>query len=159
MNIIEILATVFFSSFRFAMTFPLVILQFESTIAETLIWTNAGGLAGIMFFAYLSEMLIAWWKRNFKPKGKKDREKSREKKTFTKRNRRIVRIKQRYGLPGIALITPFLLSIPLGVFLVIRYYRSNRYKYLYLLASNILWSLAYTWFYMFADGLLFTKAS
>ena len=58
---------------------------------------------------------------------------------------------------GIALITPFLLSIPVGVFLVVRYYRTSKTKFLYLIAANLLWSVIYTGFYMFWDGLLLKK--
>ena len=76
------------------------------------------------------------------------------KKTFTRRNRRIVRIKQKYGLTGIALITPLLLSIPVGVFLVVRYYHSSKSKFLYLIAANLIWSIIYTGFYMFWEELL-----
>ena len=70
----------------------------------------------------------------------------------------MVRIKQKYGLIGIALTTPFLLSIPVGVFLVVRYYRASRVKFLYLIASNVLWSVIYTGFYMFWDELLLNRA-
>ena len=76
------------------------------------------------------------------------------KKIFTRRNRRIVLIKQKYGLVGIALITPFLLSIPVGVFLVVRYYRTSNTKFLYLIGANLLWSVIYTGFYMFWEDLL-----
>jgi len=70
----------------------------------------------------------------------------------------MVRIKNQYGLIGIALTTPLLLSIPVGVFLVVRYYRASRVKFLYLIASNVIWSLIYTAFYIFWEGMLFKKA-
>ena len=152
---VQILLTVFFSSFKFAATFPLVIIQFEFSFLETVFWTNVGGIAGIYFFAYLSEKLIAWWKRTFRRSNRKIlQDEQQVKKTFTRRNRRIVKTKIKYGLIGIAVITPFLLSIPVGVFLVVRYYRSSRYKFLYLIAANVVWSLIYTGFYMFWDELL-----
>ena len=155
----QILLTILFSSFKFAATFPLVILQFDFSFMETILWTNVGGIAGIYFFAYLSGKLIAWWKRTFK-RSPRDSAKKEEhtKRIFTKRNRRIVRIKQKYGLIGIAFTTPLLLSIPVGVFLVVRYYRSSRSKFIYLIASNVLWSVIYTAFYMFWDILLFKKS-
>ena len=156
---IQILLTIFFSSFKFAATFPLVIVKFEFSFAETLLWTNVGGIIGIYFFAYLSESLLDWWKRTFgRSRGDPLEEKPKVKKTFTKRKRRMVRIKQKYGLIGIALTTPFLLSIPVGVFLVVRYYRASRVKFLYLIASNVLWSVIYTGFYMFWDELLLNRA-
>ena len=157
--LVHILLTILLSSFKFAATFPLVIVQFNFSFLETILWTNVGGIAGIYFFAFLSGKLIAWWNRTFRRPRRNALEKEEQtKKIFTKRNRRIVRIKRQYGLIGIAVATPFLLSIPLGVFLVVRYYHSSRTKFLYLIASNVAWSAIYTAFYMFWDGLLFKKA-
>ena len=155
----QILLTILFSSFKFAATFPLVIVKFEFSFAETILWTNVGGIAGIYFFAFLSGKLLAWWKRTFgKSRHNILEDEQQVKKVFTRRNRRIVRIKQKYGLIGIALSTPFLLSIPVGVFLVVRYYRSSRIKFLYLIVSNLIWSVIYTGFYMFWDELLLNRA-
>jgi len=125
---------------------------------EIILWTNIGGMAGIYFFAYLSEKLLAWWKQKFKSRRERLIEKQEKKKIFTRRNRRIVKIKQKYGLIGIAFTTPLLLSIPVGVFLVVRYYHSSRTKYIYLIGSNILWSVIYTGFYMFWRNLLIKGA-
>jgi len=139
------------------MTFPLVILQFKFSFVETILWTNIGGIIGICFFAFLSDKVIVWWNRTFRKKRMELRSQWEKKKIFTKKNRRIVRIKQRYGLFGITLSTPFLLSIPVGTFLVIRYYRSSRVKFAYLIGANLIWSVIYTLFYIFWDGLLFTQ--
>ena len=152
----QVLLTIISSSVKFAMTFPLAVLQFRLSFLETILWTNVGGIVGIYFFAFLSEKLIAWWNRTFR-KGRAAKSPG-VKKIFTKKNRRIVRIKQQYGLPGIALTTPLLLSIPLGTFLAVRYYRSSKVKFTWLIASNILWSVIYTAFYMFWADLLFTQA-
>lgn len=139
------------------MTFPLVIIQFQFSFVETILWTNVGGIIGIYFFAFLSDKVIVWWNRTFRKKRKALNSQGKEKKIFTKKNRRIVRIKQRYGLIGIALSTPFLLSIPVGTFLVIRYYRSSRAKFAYLIGANLIWSVIYTLFYTFWEGLLFKQ--
>jgi hypothetical protein len=140
------------------MTFPLVVMQFNFNFIETILWTNVGGIIGIYFFAFLSDKLILWWNRTFRKSRKKSsRDTNSEKKTFTKKNRRIILIKQKYGLIGIAVTTPFLLSIPVGTFLVVRYYRSAKFRFLYLIASNLLWSVIYTAFYLFWDGLFFKK--
>jgi len=156
--LVQILLTILFSSFKFAATFPLAVARFDFSFLETVLWTNVGGIAGIYFFAYLSEKLIAWWKWLFRSSRRKRLEEKKEKKKiFTRRNRRIVKIKQKYGLIGIAFITPLLLSIPVGVFLVVRYYHSSKTKYIYLIGSNILWSVIYTGFYMFWMDLLFER--
>jgi len=138
------------------MTFPVAILQFEFTFFETILWTNVGGVLGIYFFAFVSGKLIAWWNRTFKTRPLEPESTSASgKKTFTRRNRRIVRIKQQYGLIGIALSTPIILSIPLGTFLVVRYYRTNSSKFPYLIVSNVIWSIIYAGFYLFWDKLFF----
>ena len=156
---VPIILTILFSSFKFAATFPLVIIQYEFSFLETILWTNVGGILGVYFFVFLSEKLLAWWKRMFRRSNRKILEDEQQvKKIFTRRNRRIVRIKQKYGLIGIALITPFLLSIPVGVFLVVRYYRSSKLKFLYLIAANLIWSVIYTGFYMFWEELLLKRA-
>jgi hypothetical protein len=103
--------------------------------------------------------LIDWWNRTFRyPRQNATKKNKMTKKIFTQRTRRIVRIKQKYGLIGIAVSTPLLLSIPVGVFLVVRYYRSSRSKFLYLIASNMAWSAIYTSFYMLWDDVIFQKA-
>ena len=140
------------------MTFPLVIIQFKFSFIETILWTNIGGILGIYFFAFLSDKVIIWWNRTFRKKRQAVKSRRKEQKVFTRKNRRIVRIKQRYGLIGIALSTPFLLSIPVGTFLVIRYYRSSRVKFAYLIGANLIWSVIYTLFYTFCEGVLFKQA-
>jgi hypothetical protein len=157
--LLEIILTILFSSFKFAATFPLVVLQFKFSFLETILWTNVGGIAGVYFFAFLSEKLLVWWKRFFRRSiRKKPNDPLQVKKIFTKRNRTIVRIKQRYGLIGIAFTTPLLLSIPVGVFLVVRYYHSSKTKFLYLIGSNLVWSVIYTGFFMFWEDLLFNRS-
>ena len=150
----EILLTILSSSVKFAMTFPLVIMQFGFSFLETVLWTNVGGLLGIYFFAYISDWLIRWWRHTFR----KNKPRKKEKKVFSGKTRRMVRIKQNYGLPGIAFTTPLLLSIPVGTFLAVRYYRTSKWKLPLLIASNLLWSVLYTLFYMFWKDLLFKGA-
>ncbi len=139
------------------MTFPLAIMEFKFSFFETILWMNVGGVIGIFFFAYLSESLINWINGLINKRNKKRGivKKTKKYKTFTRRNRRIVRIKQKYGLIGIALTTPLLFSIPIGVFLAVRYYPRSKLKYYYLIGSNVVWSFIYTSFYMFWNDLLF----
>jgi hypothetical protein len=41
---------------------------------------------------------------------------------------------------------------------VVRYYHTTRTRFLYLIASNVAWSVIYTAFYLFWDGFIFKKA-
>jgi hypothetical protein len=65
----------------------------------------------------------------------------RQKKIFSFKSRAMVKIRRKYGLAGIVILTPVLLSIPLGAFLAARYYGSSRFLVLYLVASVAGWSL------------------
>jgi len=151
----NILITILLSTVKFGMTFPLAIMEFRFSFFETILWINIGGIAGIYFFAYLSEGLIAWLRRKFRKKKAKKSKPNR--KIFSKKNRRIIRIKQRFGLLGIAASTPILLSIPIGVFLVVRYYPRVKTRFIYLIAGNLIWSFIYTSFYMFWNDLIFSN--
>jgi len=154
--VLEILVTVLLGTVKFGMTFPLAIIEFHFGFFETIFWLNLGGAIGIFFFAYLSEYLNKQWNRWMRNRRRKKRktEPDGRKAIFTRRNRRIIRIKQKYGLAGIAFATPILFSIPIGVFLVIHYYHTTRYKLVWMLGSNIIWSFIYTSFYFFAYSLI-----
>lgn len=152
----KIIITILLAAVKYAVTFPLVIYEFKFSFFETILWMNAGGILGVIFFGFLFKGLIRLWKRLFKIKVrniKEEYKKKKNKKVFTKRNRRIVTIKQRYGLAGIVATTPVLLSIPIGVFLVVRYYKLTKVTFLYLAISIFIWSLIFTSFYMFWQDL------
>ena len=141
---------------KFGLTFPVAIMQFHFGFFETILWTNLGGILGIYFFGYLSKQVIFLWKKIFPgpPAGQKNKKPlsaiDKKKRVFTRRNRRIVYIKTRYGLPGIALATPILLSIPVGVFLVVRYFDKRKDKFVYMIVANFIWSIIYTILYGFS---------
>lgn len=65
-----------------------------------------GGIIGIVVFTYLGGFIQAWMVKTFPNKFNRK---------FTRSNRFLVRLKQRFGLEGIAALTPIVLSIPVGV--------------------------------------------
>ena len=108
---------------------------------ETLLILWTGGIFGFFAFYYISNILILS-ARILKPiiinhlpesilnhmrlwKQKKAIKKKGRKK-FSKRNKLVVKTRSKYGLWGICLLTPVLLSIPLGAFLLRKYYHINR---------------------------------
>ena len=132
------------STWKFAATFPVAIFAFKMSFFETLIYTNIGGFIGLIVFSLASKgiihifdfLFLDYIRRNRKPK-----------KIFTKRNRRIIKIKMRFGLPGIILLTHVLLSIPIGVFILTKYYGNKMKSYFYLTLGQIVWSVIFTFFY------------
>jgi len=138
------LTIIFFSSWKFAATFPLAIYAMKMSTTETLVYTNAGGIIGVLVFVFFSDMLLKAYNRYW-PASLKFKKKTRV--VFTKRNRRLVSIKKKYGLSGIVILSPLILSIPIGAFLTVKYYGKKKANILWLIAGQIFWSAIYTLFY------------
>ncbi|MBN1597822.1 MAG: hypothetical protein JW894_05970 [Bacteroidales bacterium] len=136
------LTVIISSTWKFAATFPVAVFLFKMSFFEILLYTNIGGILGIVVSTMISKGIIRVFNALLPARKKKNR------KVFTKRNRRLVLLKTKYGLPGIVILTPILLSIPLGVFLNTKYYGYNKLSYLYLLLSQIAWSIVFTAFYI-----------
>jgi len=145
------LTIIFFCTFKFAATFPVAIYLVKMTPLETLLYTNTGGILGTFFFMYLSEFIIRMWNKYWPQSMKRNKKK---KKLFTGRNRRIVSIKMRYGIWGIVILNPVLLSIPLGSFLMVKYYGLKLKNMMWLVAGQVAWSLVYVFFLFYVKMLL-----
>ncbi len=127
------------ASTKFALT-PLVSLPMQITRTELFFTMLFGGLLGYFLFFYFSEYLI----RKFA--GFKSKRRNRERRVFSKKNRMIIGIVRKRGLIVLALITPIILSIPVGAFLAARYF-TNKFKINVIMVSSILmWSIIYTFF-------------
>ena len=135
------LSIIFFASWKFAAIFPVAIVAMKMSFAETMLYTNVGGILGVFFFTYFSKTLIYLADKILSKKTQKKH------KLFNKRNRRIVNIKAKYGLPGIVILSPILLSIPIGSFLIAKYYGAKPINLIYLVAGQIAWSLVYCFIY------------
>lgn len=142
--------------------------RYDFSLIETVFYCVVGGMLGVFIFSYLSKpFFIAehWIFMKFKKLFSKPEpfsppkvdvegnievhyeyidKHARSRKIFTKRNRRIVKIWKKYGLTGIAIITPVILSIPIGT-IIANSLESNRKKIiLYMFFSILLWSIAMT---------------
>ena len=89
---------------------------------KVMVVTISGGMTGVFFFTYVSEIILASYKKLI-PKTGSGAIKAKRKFTFT--NKAIVQVKRKMGLNGLAFITPLVISIPLGVFLAVRYYKDR----------------------------------
>lgn len=99
---------------------------------EVAIYTAIGGIIGVGFFLLLASSFQATLRRWFPRKKKK--------KVFSRKNRFIVRVKRNFGLAGIAFLTPWFLSVPVGTFISFGIYKNRSKVFLYQSASIILWS-------------------
>lgn len=112
---------------------------------ETLLINLSGGFFGVFVFYYSGRLLMTWW-QGFFPAKKGTR--------FTRRNKLIVRTKNKFGLAGLAALLG-VISIPLAAFLAARYFRYNPRTLPYLLASVLIWALCLTTFSVFVKNQLF----
>lgn len=139
---------------KFGVFVPITIVSHGFGFVEALIFGMISGTAGILVFMFLSELLLSIWHRFARAMGW--RKSKRPKKVFSKKNRRLVRIKSRFGLPGIAFLTPVLLSIPVGTFLATRYFKNKKKVFLYLELGLLIWSLIFALFATTVETILKT---
>jgi hypothetical protein len=94
----------------------------------------SGMMTSVTFFTFLGARV----KKALQAKS------STQKKVFTKKNRRIVRIWGSYGEVGIALLTPILLT-PIGGTLILVSFGSDKRKILlYMLLSGLAWGALFS---------------
>jgi hypothetical protein len=139
------LTIILFCTWKFAAMFPVAILAMKMSFFETIIYTNIGGALGAVIFTFFSGILIKTWNR-YLPEIFKCQKKP--KKVFTKRKRFLVKVKAKYGLAGIVILTPLLLSIPVGSFLIAKYYGRKKINIAWLISGQVVWSFIYTYLYI-----------
>lgn len=124
---------------------PAVIAIYKSNYLLALVSSCTGAVFGSIVFTYLFAGILKWW-----DKLKEGMFTSKHpKKIFTKFNRRVIRIKHRFGLTGIAILTPIFLSIPIGAFLAERFYKDKKKVIIYLSISAIAWCFVLYFIYLF----------
>jgi hypothetical protein len=136
--------------------------KYDFGVVETMIYSIIGGMLGVVVFSYFSTHLFRFWSW-FKARVKKmvrrtnvfseptvDFEEhvsirytyvDRSRKIFTRRNRRFVRIWNRYGLIGVAFLTPVVFSIPIGTIVANSLVRNKRKIFVYMFFSVVFWSV------------------
>src|ERR1043165_2681696 len=90
-----------------------------------------GGIVGIVLFTYMGSAIQAYVVKKFPHRfGSK----------FTSSNRFLVRIKRRFGLGGIAALTPIVLSIPVGVLFALSVTHDKKKIMITMLMSMFFWA-------------------
>lgn len=141
---LEIVIAVLFAAFKFSIAVPFFILAEKLSFWESVLFGIFSGTFGIVVFMFLSSGILSLWNW-FKIKTGLFKRK-KPKKKFSKMKRRWVQMKWKFGLPGIAILTPILLSIPIGCFIAMRYYKNKKKVFLYLFLSVVFWSLIFASF-------------
>lgn len=119
---------------------------FDFTFLENFLFTSLGGCLGVFVFYNLSERLtelarLRWLRERAKALAAGA---GPPRPIFTRRNRRIIRIKHVSGYRGVALLTPLVLTIPVGSILAARFFHHDRRTIPALLVSVILQAMCVT---------------
>lgn len=133
----QIAGLLFFSSIKFFLAPPAAVIAGYGFLSSVLITFSGASIGFVIFFKFWQYIKMVFEKL-FKPKKK-------AKKTFSKKNKLIVKAKVSYGLIGLALLTPCLLGIPLGAILASNYYSKSKKAIPVFLTSILLWSVTLTY--------------
>jgi hypothetical protein len=129
---LKILVVISLSGFKFMIAIPLSAYTYDFNFIQTLIFSIVGGGLGVFLFSALSNKI----NRLF-PKKKKI------KRTQKRGVKEVITIKtaRKYGVYGIAAITPILLSIPIGTLIALRFFPEKKKTVPILMSSVVIWSL------------------
>jgi hypothetical protein len=157
--VFKIIQVFLLATVKYVFTFPYAIL-IGLNFQQTLISATLGGIAGFFFFYHFSgfairqfhhvktflwkcsplslrlkfRQLIAW------------RKKMTGEKVFSKRARFIANFRAKYGLPGILIASPIILSLPLGAYLLNKYYSKHKLVMPYMVLSILSWTAVFVAF-------------
>jgi len=130
-EILEILSLLLVSATKFFLA-PSIAIYLGYGFLKSVFITSAGGIIGFFIFFKFGIIIRKWFLKLFKKK---------KKAFFTKKTRLIVKVRAKYGLWGLAILTPCLLSVPIGAFLASRYYSKDKRTIPFFIGFIILWSI------------------
>jgi hypothetical protein len=158
-GILKIVQVFLLATVKYVFTFPFALL-IGLNFVQTLIAVTLGGIAGFFFFYYLSGYAIKEWYhiknriRRHTPRIilfkfrqlRAWRKKVTGERVFSKRNRLIVSFRARFGLLGIVALSPVILSIPIGAFLLNKYYSKHKMAKPFMVLSILSWTAVFVAF-------------
>lgn len=106
---------------------------------DSFLITTSGGIIGIIAFTFIGDALVYGWKKFIALFRSSAKEKTRDK--FTWSSKFIVKTKMRFGIWGLVITTPSIISIPVGTFVTHRFYRRKMRNVVLLITSLLIWSL------------------
>ena len=130
--LLKILIVISLSGLKFLIAIPLSALQYEFNFLQTLLFSLSGGIIGVFLFSMLSDKINILFPKKKKTKRKRKRG---VKEVIT------IKAARKYGVYGIAAITPILLSIPIGTIIALRLFPEKRKTVPVLMSSVVIWAI------------------
>jgi hypothetical protein len=168
MMVFKIVHVILLAAVKYIVTLPYAMLigvEYKYAIIAVL----AGGIGGFLFFYYLSKPvnkgLELFWPYLCKATPQvlkkaygnycEKRRLQHPKKIFSRKSRLISKIKTTYGLWGIIIATPVILTIPIGAFLANKYYSRRKNIVLYMVLSIVGWGMVLSGIVHLFPGIFF----
>ena len=112
---------------------------------ETVLLTVGGMMTSVLLLTFLGKPFKRWLATLSK----------KPKKLFTPKNRRKVQIWRKYGITGVAFLTPLLLTPIGGTLTAVSFGEKSNKIIFYMLISGLVWAVIFTGaIYIFGDALL-----
>ena len=153
--ILKLLNVSFIASIKYFWTAPYAFLL-KLNVWEALLCIEIGGILGFLLFYYFFRILFAQLKRlwpvvyyftpvMFKVRFELWRDRRRRRqvtmKKFTRKNKLIVKIRRQYGMWGIIVLSPVILSIPVGALLGTKYFPNRQGFIPWMILSISVWGV------------------
>ena len=138
-HLLKILEIVLIASIKFLIA-PFEAERYGFDFKNAFLITTAGGIIGIIVFSLVGEVIAFGWGefiRFFKTPLQKE---VHPKQKFTWTRKFVINTKIKFGLIGLIITTPSIISIPIGTFVIHRFYRRQWRNILFLCISHIVWS-------------------
>ena len=110
---------------------PLSVLKYDFNFIQTLFFTVVGGVLSVLVFSFLSDKIYKLIKKRRQNKVKKR----------SMKKALAIKTARKYGLFGIAFLTPIFLSIPIGTYLALHFFPEKKKTIPILITSVVAWSL------------------
>ena len=157
--VIKIIQVFLLATVKYVVTFPFALI-IGLNFQQTLVAVTLGGIVGFFFFYHMSSFAITkfhhlktFLRKHSPPVVRLKfrqlmswRKKLSGERVFSKRNRFIAGLRAKYGLLGIVVLSPLILSIPIGAFLLNKYYSKHKLAKPYMVLSIISWTAVFVAF-------------
>lgn len=144
----KIISVLLLASTKFLFA-PTLSLKLGFNFWETIFLLCAGGISGVTFFYFLGTLIGNWIERikNINRAKKVAQGKPiKLKRKITPFKRKVVKIKNKFGLAGIAIVTPCIISIPIGSVLASRFFNNHAKTLSAIYLSVVVWAFILTLF-------------
>lgn len=112
-----------------------LVFTYAYSFFEAMLLTLGGGMLGVFIFSKFSNLLLKFFLPNKPDKLPKTQ--------MGWRRRTLVKVRSRYGLLGIAFLTPIFLTVPIGTFLANSMTKDKRNVLIYMFISFSFWSVIF----------------